>query len=115
MTAVAVQPVAPVRPRLRRVGPGRGPIARPRGAGLGAASQRARPGVRSCQPAPTMVGHPAPSQSWRLTERGQALVLLLALVIATAAVVVLGLTAVQVTGDNYRSGGTAGASVDAGR
>lgn len=112
MTAVAVQPVAPVRPRSRRGGHGGGPVARPRQVGLGAASQRARPDVRSCQPAPTLVGQTASSHSWRLTERGEALVLLLALVIATAAVVVVGLTVVQVTGDRYHSGGAVGAPVD---
>ena len=47
---------------------------------------------------------PAPAirqSSWRLTQRGVALVLVAGLMIAAAAVTVLTLTAVRVTGDNY--------------
>jgi hypothetical protein len=41
------------------------------------------------------------SGQWRLTERGIALVLAAGLAIATAALVVVGLTAMRVTADNY--------------
>jgi hypothetical protein len=39
--------------------------------------------------------------SWRLTDRGIALVLVTGLLIVTAALAVVGLTAVRVTGERY--------------
>jgi hypothetical protein len=48
-----------------------------------------------------------PPASWRLTDRGIALVLVLAAMIALAAVMVIGLTAWQVTGPDYRITGVA--------
>jgi hypothetical protein len=47
-------------------------------------------------PAPTR----APS-SWRLTDRAIALVVVTGLVVVTAALAVVGLTALRVTGDRY--------------
>ena len=42
-----------------------------------------------------------PAGAWRLTDRGIAVVLVLALMIAMAAVAVIGLTAWQVTSADY--------------
>ena len=89
-----------VPPRLRRpVRPGsaRGPLARPArlvpAPGIDTAQLV---GVRSCriQPAEARAG-------WRLTDRGIAVVLVLVGMITVAALVVIGLTAWQVTGAGY--------------
>lgn len=67
----------------------------------------ARRPARSCQ----VVGASVTSQpTWRLTERGIALVLVLAVMVAVAAVVVVGLTAVRVTGPNFQPGASQVAS-----
>ncbi|SDS33001.1 hypothetical protein SAMN04488543_1521 [Friedmanniella luteola] len=91
---------APGRPR-RRTGRGTGPQARP-----------ARPlagGTRVLRPQACAVDAPAApavaSAGWRLTERGIALVLVTALLIVTAAVTVVGLTALRVTGERYADAG----------
>ncbi|WP_375431969.1 hypothetical protein [uncultured Friedmanniella sp.] len=56
--------------------------------------------AQSCRTsAPQPVVRPA---QWRLTERAIALVLVTGLVIVTAALAVVGLTAVRVTGDRYQ-------------
>ena len=100
-TITRVTPVtARVTPEVRRpVRPGsaRGPVARPART-IPAPSGRAgrRPTVRSCR-----VEEAAASTEWRLTDRGIALVLVLAVMIAVAAVAVIGLTAWQVTGTDY--------------
>jgi hypothetical protein len=49
---------------------------------------------------------PAPNRpvDWRLTDRGVAVVMVIAAMILTAALVVIGLTAVRVTGPDYRAG-----------
>ena len=52
--------------------------------------------VRSCR-----VGTTSARREWRLTDRGIALVLVLAVMITVAAVAVIGLTAWQVTGADY--------------
>jgi hypothetical protein len=96
---------APGRPR-RRTGPGTGPEARPfrpvpsptfaRGTGV-------RP--QSCTvaaPAPALAGQ---ASRWRLTERGIALVVVTGLLIVTAALAVVGLTALRVTGERYTAAG----------
>ena len=54
--------------------------------------------VRSCRVAATGL-----RGGWRLTDRGIAVVLVLAVMIAVAAVAVIGLTAWQVTGTDYAS------------
>ena len=54
--------------------------------------------VRSCRVAATGL-----RRGWRLTDRGIAVVLVLAVMIAVAAVAVIGLTAWQVTGADYAS------------
>lgn len=100
-TRVVTGPPAPVRAPARpgrRSGRGTGPQARP-----------ARPvtgGTRVLRPQACAVEAPAPrlaagSAGWRLTERGIALVLVTGLLIVTAALTVVGLTALRVTCERY--------------
>jgi hypothetical protein len=89
-----------VSPQVRRpvrTGGSRGPVARPVRA-LPAPSVRIdRPAdARACR-----VEAVSARGEWRLTDRGIAVVLLLVLMIAVAAVAVIGLTAWQVTGTDY--------------
>jgi hypothetical protein len=44
----------------------------------------------------------APAAAWRLTDRGVAVVLVAGLMIMVAALTVIGLTALKVTGEGYR-------------
>lgn len=87
---------APVR-APRRGGQLRGPNARPLRAvpapSLGLSST-AR--AQACLVTPT-----SSTPDWRLTERGVALVLVVALMLAVAALTVVGLTAVRVTSPRY--------------
>ena len=83
--------------RPLRSGSVRGPLARPARllpAPGGDAGQRPR--VRSCRIEAT-----GGTTEWRLTDRGIAVVLVLALMITMAATAVIGLTAWQVTGADY--------------
>lgn len=100
-TRVVAGPPTPVRVPARpgrRSGRGTGPQARP-----------ARPvtgGTRVLRPQACAVEAPAPRPAaggagWRLTERGIALVLVTGLLIVTAALTVVGLTALRVTGERY--------------
>ena len=94
----------PVRPG-RRTGRGTGPQARPaRRASGGPLGQ-----ARTVRPQSCAVGAPAPAataaDAWRLTERGIALVLVTGLLIVTAALTVVGLTALRVTGERYADAG----------
>lgn len=96
------RPSAPSRTRPRRSGPGVGPSARPAAPVAAPSLSPVRtPRPQSCQ----ADAAPVPPRSWRLTERGVALVLVTAVLIVTAAVAVVGLTALRVTGDGYRSSG----------
>ena len=99
---------APVRPG-RRTGRGTGPEARP-ARRLGTPpviSRGASP--RGCSvTAPTLTTERTQSTTsghWRLTDRGIALVLVTGLLIAAAALTVVGLTAIRVTGERYHHGG----------
>lgn len=100
---------APVRPR-RRTGRGTGPEARP------ARRPAAPPVVRSAgipsHGCSVTVPLPAPPRApraekahWQLTDRGIALVLVTGLLIAAAALAVVGLTAIRVTGERYHHHG----------
>jgi hypothetical protein len=60
-----------------------------------------QPSVQAC------TAEPVPA-SWRLTDRGIAVILAAGLLIMLAALVVVGLTAVRVTGSDYVPGRTAG-------
>ena len=101
----ALRPAAPTRSPGRpgrRAGRGTGPQARP-----------ARPltgGTRVLRPQSCTVEAPtqravAAGSSWRLTERGIAVVLVTGLLIVTAALTVVGLTALRVTGERYAGAG----------
>jgi len=58
--------------------------------------------VSAIRPAPPRSAPPRPAPSWRLTERGVAVVLVVALMLAVAALTVIGLTAVRVTSPSYQ-------------
>jgi hypothetical protein len=106
---------SPVVQPVRRRAAVRGPLARPerltapsrlgdidvvRGA-MGVVPPRSTTAARGCQ-----VGAVSRrSTSWRLTDRGIALVLALAALLVVAAVTVIGLTAWRVTGPGYQSTG----------
>lgn len=81
-------------------GRGTGPAARPRRSCPATAvpSHRGSAAVRSCRVE-------APASAVRLTDRGIALILTVGLLIVTAALVVIGLTAVTVTSTDYRPAG----------
>jgi hypothetical protein len=55
--------------------------------------------IRPC----TITEAPTASTDWRLTDRGIALAMALAAMILTAALVVIGVTAVRVTSTDYRA------------
>ncbi|MGI3784561.1 MAG: hypothetical protein ACRYG2_27690 [Janthinobacterium lividum] len=99
---------APTRTRPRRTGPGVGPTARPRRLRFSApavAAPLSRP--RSCEPSPVV----AASRSWHLTERGLAVVLVVAAALVAASIAVVGLTALRITSDSYHPGHSAVAPV----
>jgi hypothetical protein len=106
MSTATITTVTPVdrqaRPAVRRkprFGSARGPVARPARPVAGAGPRVvSRADVRSCR-----VDTAGSAAEWRLTERGIAVVLVLALMITVAAVTVIGLTAWQVTGADYAS------------
>ena len=93
---------APRRPR-RRTGRGTAPEARParRRSAATSLGPSPRSQSRACTvSAPPLVEVPGTPQ-WRLTDRGIALVLVTGLLIVTAALAVVSLTAIRVTGDRY--------------
>lgn len=97
------RPAAPVRP-ARRSGRGTRPAARPARPLETPVVKVARDvGPRSCTvTAPVVAPVPVrPTASWRLTDRAIALVVVTGLVLVTAALAVVGLTAVRVTGERY--------------
>lgn len=59
--------------------------------------------AQSAKPCP-IVRMPNRQVDWRLTDRGIAVVIVIAAMILTAALVVIGLTVVRVTGPDYRAG-----------
>lgn len=105
----------PVRRRRPARGSGRsaGPILRPAPTSPTPAALRT-PTVRAraCRPpSPEVAVVPAatdPDLGWRLTDRGVALVLLVGLMIMVAALTVVGLTALRVTGGGYQASVSAG-------
>ncbi len=97
-TRPASPPRAPGRP-LRRAGRGLGPQARPPRAVPVGGARVLRP--TSCTVPSARVPAPAATTAWRLTERGIALVLVAGLLVVTAALTVVGLTAVRVTGERF--------------
>ena len=101
---------APERARTtpRRPGPGVGPTARPRRLRFVAPPAK-RPGVepRACEPSPVVQR----SQGWRLTDRGLAVVLVVAAALVVASIAVVGLTALRVTSESYHPSHSAVAPV----
>ena len=95
-----LRPSPAVQPGCRPA-PARGPLARPARPVAIPAQRLADGAVRACRVDPTS----RPSTSWRLTDRGIALILALAAVIVMAAVTVIGLTAWRVTGPGYQATG----------
>jgi hypothetical protein len=100
-TIIRPAPVPDVRrpsPRtrpVRRAVPARGPLARPARVVPAPTTRPGHPSaVRSCR----LQVEPGGGSAWRLTDRGIAVVLVLAAMIVVAAVTVVGLTAWQVTG-----------------
>lgn len=92
---------APARP-VRRSGRGTGPAARPpRPLDTPVIRVPRGAGPRSCAVAAPEPVHVGAATSWRLTDRAIALVVVTGLVIVTAALAVVGLTAVRVTGERY--------------
>jgi hypothetical protein len=82
-----------------RRGPGVGPTARPRRLRFTApAVPGAASGPRACAGAP-VVERP---RSWHLTERGLAVVLVVAAALVAASIAVVGLTALRVTSEGYQ-------------
>jgi hypothetical protein len=63
----------------------------------------ALPARMSAKPSP-IVHAPNRQVDWRLTDRGIAVVMVIAVMILTTALAVIGLTAVRVTGPDYRAG-----------
>ena len=63
----------------------------------------ALPARMSTKPCP-IVHAPGRQADWRLTDRGIAVVLVIVAMILTAAMVVVGLTAVRVTDPGFRTG-----------
>ncbi len=95
------RPLRPGRGSGRATGPQAQPPRPVRGPELERDSTSVAQGCRL--PAPDAI-----ESTWRLTDRGIALVLATGLAIATAALVVVGLTAVRVTGDSYLPTGQSG-------
>lgn len=106
------KPTRRVRPGRPRPGAGRNttPVLRP-AAFWTAPSGLGRPGhgPRSCTPpAPPVMVDVVAAPTWRLTDRGVAVVLVVGLMIMVAALTVVGLTAMSVTGDGYQATVSAG-------
>ena len=102
-TRIATAPGTRTRPR--RAGRGSGRASRPQ-----ARPPRPVAGPDLAFDAPVLahgcaVVRPCEATRWRLTERGIALIIATGLAIATAALVVVGLTAMRVTGDGYAPSG----------
>ncbi|SEQ83926.1 hypothetical protein [Microlunatus flavus] len=102
-----VPTATPTRTRPRRSGPGVGPVARPRRLRFTAPAAPATPAA--CRvPAPVV---PEAPRSGHLTERGLALVLVVAAALVAASVAVVALTALRVTGESYHPAHSAAAPV----
>lgn len=117
MTAARPAPASPrptrrVRPRRSGRGSGRAAAPNLRPAVFWAAPTTARrpiPAARSCTPvAPALEVAVGSATGWRLTDRGVAVVLVVGLMIMVAALTVVGLTAMSVTGDGYQATVSAG-------
>ena len=106
---VDARPLPSRRLRPRRSGRGSGraasPILRPTAfSPAPRTGRRPAPGARSCvMPQPQIEAPRATAPAWQLTDRGVAVLLVAGLMIMVAALTVVGLTAVTVTGEGYRA------------
>ena len=104
-TPARPQPGRQVRPGRSRRGSGRSsvPTLRPAAFWVAPDSARRSGAVRSCTPAAPVLAEVAVSRpTWRLTDRGVAVVLVVGLMIMVAALTVVGLTAMSVTGEGHQ-------------
>jgi hypothetical protein len=112
--AASTRPLPSRRLRPRRPGRGSGRTASPtlRPAGFWptpAAAGRPRTHGRSCVvPPPQAAAATVSEPTWQLTDRGIAVLLVAGLMIMVAALTVVGLTAITVTGEGYRASVSAG-------
>lgn len=112
--AAATRPLPSRRLRPRRPGRGSGRAAAPtlRPATFWPASgvsRRPRTRGRSCvMPQPQIAAVSVSEPTWQLTDRGVAVLLVVGLMIMVAALTVVGLTAITVTGEGYRATVSAG-------
>lgn len=112
--AAAARPLPGRQLRPRRPGRGSGRDAAPtlRPATFWPASdvaRRPRTQGRSCvMPQPQIAAVAVSEPSWQLTDRGVALLLVVGLMIMVAALTVVSLTAITVTGEGYRATVSAG-------
>jgi hypothetical protein len=104
-----VQPTAPGRAASTRPLPSR--RLRPRRPGRGSgrtASPTLRPAGFWPTPQPQAAAAAVSEPTWQLTDRGIAVLLVAGLMIMVAALTVVGLTAITVTGEGYRASVSAG-------
>lgn len=107
--AAATRPLPSRRLRPRRPGRGSGRATTPalRPAAFWPApgpARRPRTQGRSCvMPQPQVMAATVSEPTWRLTDRGVAVLLVVGLMIMVAALTVVGLTAITVTGEGYRA------------
>ncbi|MGI3783464.1 MAG: hypothetical protein ACRYG2_22090 [Janthinobacterium lividum] len=94
---------APTRTTPRRPGPGVGPTARPRRLRFTApAVAGTTSGSRACEASPVAAAAAPTDRTWRLTDRGLAVVLVVAAALVAASIAVVGLTALRVTSESYQ-------------
>ena len=106
--AASTQPLPSRRLRPRRPGRGSGRAAAPtlRPAAFWPAPDEARSPRshgRSCVMPQPQIAATVSEPTWQLTERGVAVLLVAGLMIMVAALTVVGLTAITVTGEGYRA------------
>ncbi len=89
---------SPVRPG-RRSGRSHSPTSRPEGAVKAPVLRQVQSRPRTCE----VAGAVPQSSTWRLTDRGITMVLVVATMIAMAALSVIGLTAARVTSERFQS------------
>ncbi|GAA3610759.1 hypothetical protein GCM10022236_10560 [Microlunatus ginsengisoli] len=118
--SVAELETRPARGRERTTGPRLRPASGVRAPRLRSAAASAQPRACRSTPAPPTriraasaagVSSAATAAPWRLTDRGIALVLVAAAMLAVAALAVVIPTALQVTGEDYRPAATSHAAL----
>ena len=116
MSALVIEPPATSGPASSRRSPPARPrrtAGRPPAAVIRSASHRVAPPAHRGRPSaaapakrPRLPDRPAaPTTTWQLTDRGVAVIVVAMLMIMAAAAMVVGLTALRVTGDSYVGAG----------